>query len=65
MRSKVFEYLILLHPSEDEKGKTKVIVEKTTLLASDLDVAKTLVARAIPEEFLEELENVEVLIRPF
>jgi hypothetical protein len=59
---KLFEYCVVYHPKTE---KHEIIVPITQVLASDLQKAMLLAARAIPEEYLNDLENIEVLCRPF
>lgn len=64
----VFEYVVLLHPTEKEKKdgvKTKMIVDVKRLVAADAGTATLLAARAIPTEFEESIERVQVVVRPF
>lgn len=65
---KVFQYLILWHPNSEEKkdGKKSLIIKDfCTLLAQDEKQANLIAARAIPEEYIGVLEQVEIAIRPF
>lgn len=62
----LFEFVILFHPGKDEKDtKSKILIERTTILAVDLPAANIIAARAIPEEYVSKLENIIVAIRPF
>lgn len=67
-----FEYVILRHqtPNKEDADKgqrvvTTVIKEPTHLLAANEQEATMIVAREIPQEFLERLDEIEVVIRPF
>jgi hypothetical protein len=72
-KGKLFEYAVLYHPKEkkdaagnplDEK-KSIIITDLTRVLAtSDKEVAM-LAAKAIPDEYNDKLEQVEIVIRPF
>lgn len=65
---KLFQYAVLWHPTEkqEEDGKkSKVIVELATILAKDQNSAALVAARSIPDVYVGELEQVEVVIRPF
>ena len=67
-REALFQYAALYYPSKEElkKGKkAKVIIEPTTILAKNAQVASMIVIRELPEEYTEKLENVEIVIRPF
>lgn len=70
MRMKLFEYAVLIHPGEVKDGekqadKTLLIKGPATVLAKDEKQAGTLVAREIPEDCIDKLDRVEVIIRPF
>ena len=76
MKHRLFQYAILLHPettTTKDKEKDKQTKEKTklisdgiqTILAQDEKQAAMLVARAIPEEHIDNLNNVEVVVRGF
>jgi len=65
---KLFQYAVILHPTEKEKedgAKSKLIVNVMTVLAKDAGAAALLAARAIPAEYVEKLDQVEVAVRPF
>lgn len=65
---KLFEYAVYYVPAEEENAqgqKAVVLVKPTTALAKSEDQARTLASRAIPEEYLEKLDQVTVVIRPF
>lgn len=65
---KLFEFGAILHPTEDQAKdgvKSKLIVDIQRQLASDQSAATLLAARAIPEEYIEDLDRVEVVVRPF
>jgi hypothetical protein len=71
-KGKLFEYAVLYHPratkeqrDAGETPKTVLVNDiKTTLAESDKEVG-ILAARALPEEYLTKLEDVEIVIRPF
>lgn len=68
MKQSVFQFIILLHPTKEqsEKGeKSKIIVPLTTILANDASAANIAAARAIPEEFIDKLDQVVLAIKPF
>ena len=67
-----YEYIILHHPAvsqrEREDGVKKpsqVIKELNYMLAEDSKTVGLRAAREIPTEFIENLEEVEIIIRPF
>lgn len=65
MRSKLFEYAILLHPKDDKDTKTSLLKSPTAILAKDEKQVGMLVAREIPNEYLDCLDQIEVIVRPF
>ena len=68
MRKRIFQYAILLHPTEDENKKgvnSQILVEPKYITANDQQAATLLAARAIPEEHLDKLDRIEVAVQPF
>lgn len=66
--SKLYEFAAILHPSEEqakEGMKSKLIVDIQRQLASDESAATLLAARAIPEEYVNDLDRIQVVVRPF
>jgi hypothetical protein len=67
IKAKLFEYVIIWHPTEQQEkqdgAKAKIIVDLTRLLAKDVSSAQTIAARAIPTEYIDQLDQVEVLFR--
>lgn len=68
-RGKLFEYAIIYHPRKKEKeeeAKKSVLIQapKTELASDDKEVA-IIAARAIPDEYLDKLQDVEIIVRPF
>jgi hypothetical protein len=72
-KGKLFEYAVLFHPKEkkDAAGnalevKRSILVQDVTrvLAVSDKEVGM-LAAKAIPAEYDDKLEDVEIVIRPF
>ena len=68
-KSKLFQYAILWHPTEkqvkEDGAKSKMIKDLSSVLAADTEIAKTLIAMDIPTEYKEQLEQIEILVRPF
>lgn len=66
---KLFRYAILWHPTEkqtkDEGLKSKVLTELTTILAQDQSTATMAAAMKIPTDKQNELDQIEIVIRPF
>lgn len=64
----MFEYAVAYKPSDAERkdGKRATILVPTKLtICKDEHAAGLEAARAIPEEYADRLENVEVAVRPF
>lgn len=69
MKAKLFQYAILWHPTEkqikDEGAKSKVLVEPKTILATDQQSALMAASMSIPADKREELDQIEIAMRPF
>jgi hypothetical protein len=69
MQVRLFEYAVILQPKEDKDGEEiepgKLIVDPATILAKDPDQAGMIAARAIPEEYMDKLDRLSVVVRPF
>ena len=66
--AKLFQYAVIWNPSElqEEQGeKSKLIVNLTTVLAKSDKSVGLMAAKAVPEEYNEELEQIDIMIRPF
>lgn len=64
--SKLFQFAIIWNPSEEDKtNKAKVLVEPKCILASDEQKAFIIASREIPKEYLEDLDNVQIVVRAF
>jgi|SRR6185295_4180453 len=65
----VFQGLVLWHPTPDQKKegkKSQVIVPfKTDILAPDQQAATLMLGREIPKMYLDNLDQVQVVTRPF
>lgn len=64
----LFEYSIFWVPTEQQKkdGKKAEILEyPTAVLASNKEAAQTIAARAIPDEYVDQLDQVTICVRPF
>jgi len=68
-KQQLFQYVILWHPTdkqEKEEGlKSKVIVELSTILSVSQHSASMAAAMNIPVNYKEQLDQVEVAVRPF
>jgi hypothetical protein len=66
---KVFEYVVVLNPEVVEgkqAEKSKIVVPPTTMLAKDdFREALLMAARAIPEDYVHRIAELDIAIRPF
>lgn len=72
MKKKLYEYAVLYTPlqtkEQQEKGespKTQIIVDVTRILAKDEREAGMIAARAISDEHMEHLDQLDIVLRPF
>lgn len=67
MKLRLFEYAVLLHPEtkKEEKNKTILVKQPAWLLAKDEKQVGMLAAREVPEKYLDQLDRVEIIVRPF
>lgn len=68
VKSKVFETMVLWHPTADQfknGQKSKIIVELKTTLEPDEKSAGMKAIKSIPDEFNDQLEQIEVVVKPF
>ncbi len=68
-KSKLFQYAVIWHPTEkqskEEDKKSILIVEPTTILASDDKAVGMMAVMSIPENKRKEVDQIEIVIRPF
>ena len=65
---KLFQFAVIFHPTETEKkdgAKDLLVVEPKTVLAPDQAAATLMAGRAIPETYLDRLDQIEVVVGPF
>lgn len=66
---KLFEYAVICQPKTNKDGDVVeeglVLVPVTSLLAKDESQVNMIAARQIPEEYLDSLDRVQVVVRPF
>ena len=65
---KVFEVLLLLHPTEEERRKgehARLLDDVQRYVARDQQTVLLLAARRIPTEYMDKLDRLQLLIRPF
>lgn len=69
---KLYEYAVIFNPlptkdqaDRGEKPKSVLIVDVSRTLANDDKEAMMLAARAIPNDYTDKLDRVEIALRPF
>lgn len=68
-KSKLFQYAIIWHPTEkqvkEDSTKSKLVKPLDTILATDEKSVLMTAAMNIPTEYKEQLDQVEIVVRPF
>ena len=68
-KSILFQYAIVWHPTEKQSKedglKSKVLVEPKMLLAETQPSALMAASMEIPAEYKDQLDQIEILMRPF
>ena len=67
-KAQLFQYAILWHPSDKEQEdgrKTEIIVDIDTVLATSEQAAVLLAGKQIPEDRVDDIDQMEVVVRPF
>ena len=71
-RQNLFEYVILHHPKPqrdahgfEEPTKSTIVKEPSYVLSVTEQEVTITAARAIPEEYLDRLDQIEIRVRPF
>jgi hypothetical protein len=68
-KSKLFQYAVIWHPtdkqSKEECLKSKVLIDVETVLAVDVNSITMKAAMAIPSEYKDQLDQIEIVVRPF
>lgn len=65
---KLFDYAVIYQGKKDKDGeyvKKPALIKQDSILANDDKQAALVAAREIPESYLEELDKIDVVIRPF
>lgn len=68
MASRLYQYAAILEPTENEEEQgitAKLVLPITTILAKDDSAAILLAGRDIPVEYLDKLDRIQVVVRPF
>jgi len=70
-KGKLFEYAVLFHPDARKVGEewvtdpSQLIVEPKRVVARDDKAVAIQASRDIPDTYLDKLDKVEVIVRPF
>jgi hypothetical protein len=71
-RQKLYEYAVLFHPKATKEQKdsgvdpnSMIVLDPVTILAYDEKEAVMRVSRELPAEYMDKLQQVEIIIRPF
>jgi hypothetical protein len=71
-KGSLFEYAIIYHPAQTKEDKDKGIDTKSilllapkTVLAASQESVTILASRDIPAEYVDRLDKVEIVVRPF
>lgn len=65
---KLFQYAIFWLPSEQQAKdgrKPEVLQEVTSALAKDEQSVNILASRKIPDQYLDQLDQITIAVRPF
>ena len=68
VKQKFYQTAVLWHPTKKqyEAGqRSKMVVEMKTILGADEKAVGMQAIKSIPKEFDEQLEQVEIVVRPF
>lgn len=64
-KKRLFEYAVLHHQKVEKETETCLLIKPTVELAKDEKSLGMMIARKLPETLLDDLDNVEIIIRPF
>lgn len=65
---RIFQFAAIWNPTSEqakEGKKAKIVLEPTTILAKDAAQANMLAARALPEDMMDELDQIDIAVRAF
>lgn len=72
VKGKLFEYAVIHHPKpkkdvagNEEAVKSAILTDVTRTLAGTPEEVSILAARSIPDDYMDRLEQVEIVVRPF
>ena len=64
---KLYEYAVIRQPSEAPRStdKGEIVVQPTAILAKNEEAVKKIAARQIPDYVMDDIGQLEVVVRPF
>lgn len=65
MKKKLFDYVILYHQELKSGNVDTFFISRGHVLATSDKQATLLAGRQIPEEYLQNIDQMEVIVRPF
>ena len=70
-KGRIYEYAVIFHPEPakvdgvEKRAASTIIVDVSRVIAADEKVVALMAAKAIPAEYNDQLDRVEIAIRPF
>ena len=64
-KKKMYEYVVLHHKVVKDEFETSIVTPPTHALSKDERSLGMIIARGLPENLLDDLDNVEIIMRPF
>lgn len=70
--AKLYEYAVIYHPKvvkdaqgNETQGEDKLLVDVTRVLATSDGAVAMKAARSIPDEYVDRLDRIEIVVRAF
>jgi len=68
-KAKLFQYVVIWNPTEkqvkEENLKPKIIVDVTDILSDNDNSVRMSAAMNIPSEYKDQLDQIDIAVRPF
>lgn len=68
-KTKLFQYVVIWNPTEkqvkEENLKPKIIVDVTDILSDNDNSVRMSAAMNIPSEYKDQLDQIDIAVRPF
>ncbi len=67
-KATLYEYAIIWNPTKkqaEDGDKAKILVKPTTALADDGSKVLMTASMAIPDQYKEDLDQIDIVVRPF